>query len=86
MNQDTLPTSQELGNMMITDVLERWPRTADVFHNHTMACVGCAVAPFYSICDAALVYGLVPEQFIDELLATIRDSQPREQPTNEREV
>ena len=74
MNQEILLTSQELGNMMITDVLERWPRTADVFHIHTMACVGCAVAPFYSISDSAIVYGLVPEQFIEELLAIIRDN------------
>jgi hybrid cluster-associated redox disulfide protein len=57
--------------MMIADVLERWPRTADVFHRHAMACVGCAVAPFYSIIDAALVYRLSPEQFVAELLAVI---------------
>lgn len=74
MSQDILPTNQELGNMMITDVLERWPRTAEIFHNHAMACVGCAVAPFYSISDAAIIHGLVPEQFADELLAAIRDS------------
>lgn len=85
MTQDIPPTSEELGKMMITDVLERWPKTADVFHSHTMACVGCAVAPFYSISDAALVYGLVPEQFIDELLVAIKDSKV-EQLTDEREV
>lgn len=86
MTQDIPPTSEELGKMMITDVLERWPKTADVFHNHTMACVGCAVAPFYSINDAALVYGLVPEQFIDELLEAIRESKAMWLPTDEREV
>mgnify|MGYP001501869371 CR=1 FL=1 len=86
MTQDIPPTSEELGKMMITDVLERWPKTADVFHNHTMACVGCAVAPFYSINDAALVYGLVPEQFIDELLVAIQESKAISLPTDEREV
>lgn len=66
-----IPTREALGSMIITDVLERWPKTADVFHNHAMACVGCAVAPLYTITDAALVYGLVPEHFAEEMLAAI---------------
>ena len=57
--------------MIITDVLERWPETAEVFHEHTMACVGCAVAPFYTINDAAIVYKLSPEALIEEFLAII---------------
>lgn len=72
MAKDSLPAPEVLGEMKITDVLERWPATADVFHTHAMACVGCAVAPFFSIADAAAVYGLPPVQFIDELLAAIR--------------
>lgn len=66
------PTPDQIGPMLITAVLERWPRTADVFHDHAMACVGCAVASFYTINDAALVYGIVPEYFVDELLNVIR--------------
>jgi hybrid cluster-associated redox disulfide protein len=73
MSQEIHPAPETLGEMKITDVLERWPATADVFHTHTMACVGCAVASFFTIHDAAEVYGLLPEQFIDELLATIRN-------------
>jgi hybrid cluster-associated redox disulfide protein len=65
------PAPQALATMKITDVLQRWPGTADVFHSHAMACVGCAVASFYSIQDAAEVYGLVPEDFIRDLLAAI---------------
>jgi hybrid cluster-associated redox disulfide protein len=57
--------------MIITDVLERWPAAAEVFTAHGMACVGCAVAPFYTIGDAALVYRLDSPLFIDELLAAI---------------
>lgn len=71
MSDNAMLTAETLGRMMITDVLERWPQTAEVFHNHAMACVGCAVASFYSIGDAALVYRLPPEQFIDEVLAAI---------------
>lgn len=57
---------------MITEVLERWPATAEVFHEHAMACVGCAVAGFYTVVDAALVYGLSPEALIEEFLEKIR--------------
>lgn len=71
MKQQPQPTNEMVSKMVITDVLERWPQTADVFHNHTMACVGCAVASFYTIEDAALVYGINPEQFVDEMLAII---------------
>lgn len=72
MDQTQLPTPEALGEMIITDVLERWPRTADVFHDHAMACVGCAVAPFYTINDAALVYRLSADDFVAKLLAVIQ--------------
>ena len=71
MSDNAMPSADTLGRMIITDVLGRWPQTANVFHEHAMACVGCAVASFYSIRDAALVYGLSPEQFISEMLAVI---------------
>lgn len=57
---------------MITEMLECWPETAEVFHDHAMACVGCAVASFYTVTDAALVYGLSPEMLIEEMLDKIR--------------
>lgn len=72
--QETTITRETLGNMLITEVLERWPATADVFHDHTMACVGCAVASFYTINDAALVYGLSPEALADEFVKKIYGS------------
>jgi hybrid cluster-associated redox disulfide protein len=71
MKQKLNPAEDKLDAMIITTVLERWPQTAEVFYNHGMACVGCAVAPFFTIADAALVYGLDPAAFVDELWATI---------------
>jgi len=71
MTNDTTAAAESLRGMIITDVLERWPATADVFHDHAMACVGCAVAPFYTIEDAAIVYGRSPEQFTADLLRAI---------------
>lgn len=62
MNDD-----RPLQEMIITDVLARWPETAGVFHRHRMSCVGCAVAPFFTIADAAAVYRMSLEGFLAEL-------------------
>jgi hybrid cluster-associated redox disulfide protein len=67
-----MPDAGQLAEMMISEVLARWPATADVFHRHAMACVGCVVAPFYTVSDAANVYSLQKETFIAELSAVIR--------------
>jgi len=60
-----------LMELTIEDVLTRWPQTAVVFHQHNMACVGCAVASFYTITEAANVYSLSLEDFLSELIAVI---------------
>lgn len=83
MTNSQQPTPEELGSMLITAVLERWPQTADVFHDHAMACVGCAVASFYTINDAALVYGIAPEYFVSQLLVAIRAAGAEEESTYE---
>ena len=65
----------KLGEMTIEDLLRRWPATAVVFHRHHMACAGCAVAPFYTLIDAANVYGLPPDQLLAEIRAAIQAEQ-----------
>lgn len=67
-----MPDEAQLAAMKISDVLEQWPAVADVFHKHAMACVGCVVAPFYTIADAASVYALPEDEFVVEVLAAIR--------------
>ena len=73
---DTPTTCETVSQMLVADVLERWPATVDVFHAHVMACVGCVLAPFYTVQDAAVVYNLLPEQFAAELLAVIDTPSP----------
>lgn len=63
--------SAELPNMVIEDVLNRWPETAVVFQRYHLACVGCVMAPFYKISDAINIYKLPAEQFITDLLEVI---------------
>ena len=73
---ETPTTYEVISSMLVADVLERWPATVDVFHAHVMACVGCVLAPFYTVQDAAAVYNLPPEQFAAELLAVINAPSP----------
>jgi len=60
-------TEGPLSAMIISEVLERWPQTAAVFYRHNMGCVGCAVAPFFTIADAATIYRIPVDRFAAEL-------------------
>jgi hybrid cluster-associated redox disulfide protein len=66
-----VPPHDTLAQLIIEDVLTEWPQTAVVFQRHNMACVGCAVASFYSIADAADIYGLPLPQFLAELTSVM---------------
>lgn len=57
----------DIADLMVSEVLDRWPATAAVFHEFNMACVGCAVAPYYSVSDAAKVYGISVDDFVTRL-------------------
>ena len=61
--------------MTVEDVLTRWPQTADVFGRHNMACVGCPVAPFYTVVEVTAVYNLALAEFVEELKKAIAESE-----------
>ena len=71
MMTDTPMTTETLRKMLVADVLERWPATAEVFNAHATACVGCVLAPFCTVFDAAANYHQPPEQLAAELLHVI---------------
>ena len=63
--------AESLAKITLEELFQRWPETAVVFHRHQMACVGCVVAPFYTVADAANVYGLDEAAFLEELAPLI---------------
>jgi len=67
----TVLDSEVIAEMIVEDVLTDWPQTAEVFNRHNMACVGCPVAPFYSVAEAVAVYSLSLEEFMAELQQAI---------------
>lgn len=50
----------------VHDAVTRCPVAASVFTRFRMACVGCAMAPFETLEEAAASYRLNPDALIDE--------------------
>jgi hybrid cluster-associated redox disulfide protein len=54
-------------NLIVADVLARWPQTIPIFTHHRMGCVGCAMAPFETLAEVAAIYKLDLNCFLNEL-------------------
>jgi hybrid cluster-associated redox disulfide protein len=67
--------SDQIANMTVSAVLDQWPQTADVFNQFNMACVGCPVAPYYTVTEAAKVYKLSVDEFVAVLEKTSKENQ-----------
>ena len=64
-------TTERLGEMTVEEVMALWPATAEVFNAQALACVGCALASFCTVQEAASAYEMPPERLFDALLAVI---------------
>jgi len=62
MNEPTI-----LAEHTVEQTLERFPALAAEFVRRGMACVGCAMAPFDTLVEAARVYGQEPDAFVADL-------------------
>jgi hybrid cluster-associated redox disulfide protein len=51
----------------VADVLDRHPKTAEVFMKHGMGCLGCAVASGETIEEAASAHGIEIDVLLKEL-------------------
>ncbi len=51
----------------VAELLARWPQVIPVFLRHHMSCVGCSMAAFETLEDAARIYGIRYEVFSGEL-------------------
>ena len=54
-------------NETVAALLTREPRAARVLLDHGMHCVGCAIAPFETLAEICIVYGVSLEQLVAEL-------------------
>jgi hybrid cluster-associated redox disulfide protein len=54
-------------DLSVAEVMERWPNTIKVFLKYQTACVGCEMAPFETITNAAENYNLPLFIFLADL-------------------
>ena len=64
-------------DLIVADVLARWPQTILVFLHHRMACVGCPIAPFETLAEVAAIYDMDLSCFLNELGQAIDQSEIR---------
>lgn len=74
-----MTTHPDFQSLTVEQVLHRWPRTCQVFLRHRMACVGCTMAPFETLPEAAGHYHLPADDFVAEIRRAVcqqRSAQP----------
>lgn len=54
-------------HLTMADLLDGWPAAAPVLAKRGMACVGCSMARFETIEEAAIAYGFDPAELLDEI-------------------
>ncbi len=62
-----MANTSPLATLSVAELLECYPRAASLFLRHRMACVGCDIAAFHTAAEAAAIYGMDAEQFLQEL-------------------
>lgn len=58
----------EMRDMIVADVMERWPATVQVFNARRMACPGCVMSPFMTVAEAAASYNLDEAELAEALI------------------
>lgn len=57
--------------MPITEVVQKYPQTIDVFLKHGMGCLGCAAARFENVAQGAMAHGIDVDKLITDLNKTV---------------
>ncbi|MGB3833049.1 MAG: DUF1858 domain-containing protein [Mesorhizobium sp.] len=68
------------------EIMRRWPATIRVILQNGMLCVGCPIAPFHKISDAAREHGLTEDELRRELQAVAASSPERREPPTPLEL
>jgi hybrid cluster-associated redox disulfide protein len=63
-------------DLTVQTVLDAWPATREVFMTRRMACVGCEMAPFMTIGEAAAAYGISVDALESDLRAAAMKPAP----------
>src|SRR5438552_3964609 len=72
MPDQRLPDKDDIyPEMTVHRLLNAYPRLAEVFVAHRMACVGCTLSGFHTLAEAAAIYGIELAVWLSELRDTL---------------
>jgi len=55
------------GDMSITEIVQKYPQTAEILMQQGMGCLGCAAARFENLSQGAAAHGIDLEQLLKVL-------------------
>ena len=61
--------------MLVSDVMDKWPQTIQVFVRLRMACPGCPIARFHTLAEVAAEYQMDPATLVKELQECVDTTQ-----------
>ena len=56
-----------VSTMLVSDVMDKWPQTIQVFVRLRMACPGCPIARFHTLSEVAAEYQMDSATLLKEL-------------------
>ncbi|MBN9364226.1 MULTISPECIES: DUF1858 domain-containing protein [unclassified Devosia] len=62
---------EQFSELCVAEIMQRWPPTMGVFIDFGMHCVGCPIAVFHTLADAADEHGLSLAELAREVEAAI---------------
>lgn len=65
-------TAQLTVHLTMAELIEHWPSAAPVLARRGMGCVGCTMARFETVEEAAAAYGFDPEELLREVRRSSR--------------
>lgn len=60
-------------DMLIGEVIGKYPETIKVFHSHGFGCIGCVIADFETIEEGAEAHGMDVEGLIKDLNEAVKN-------------
>ena len=59
------------GDMTITEIVEKYPKSAEILLSHGLHCFGCMAARFENLEQGALAHGIDVQHLLNDLNAAV---------------
>ncbi|MDD2211617.1 MAG: DUF1858 domain-containing protein [Clostridia bacterium] len=59
--------------MSITEIVQQYPQTVEIFRQHGMGCLGCAAARFENVAQGAAAHGIDLDSLLTDLNKSVEE-------------